>query len=353
MAKSLYEVLGVDKNATEQQIAKAYKKLAIKYHPDKQVGKSDAEKQKAEAAFKEVAAAYEVLSDKEKRQQYDMFGTVNGAPNMNNGGYTNPFGGFGFDFADLFGGGRRSGASGRQYAPGADVRMRIPLTIEEVFNGCKKTVKYKKNVRCSHCHGAGGSGKKSCPKCGGTGQIMDVRQTPFGIAQQITTCPDCRGEGYIVESRCKHCGGTGFETKEASVTVEFPAGIQDTNGLQIPGMGHEAKDSLGNNGNFIAIANYKFTQDEFEIAGYNVRHTVNIPYYDLILGCEYSLKKPDGSVRKINIASCTPNGKQIRLYKDGIAGKGDYYITLNAQFPESLSPADQVALEQVRRNHQD
>lgn len=353
MDKNLYDILGVKKTASEKEIQKAYKKLALKYHPDKQVGKSDEEKKKAEEVFKEAAMAYDVLNDKEKRQQYDMFGTVGGSPNMGGYGNSNPFsgGGFPFGFEDLFGYGRRSGGSGRSYAPGADARMRIPLTIEEVYSGCKKTVKYKKNVRCSHCHGDGGTGKKVCPNCGGTGQVMNVQQTAFGIAQQITTCRDCKGTGYIVEKKCTHCSGTGFTQKDSTVTIEFPAGIQNGNGIQVPGAGHEAKDSHGSNGNFLAVVDYAFKEDEYEVSNYNVRQTVHVPYYDMLLGSEIEIKLPDGRVRKINLDECTPHGKQIRLYKDGISGHGDYYLTIVGDMPSTLSVADKAALEQIRINN--
>lgn len=356
MEKNLYDILGVSKDATEQQISKAYKKLAVKYHPDKQVGKSDQEKKEAEEKFKEATKAYEILTDKDKRQKYDTFGTIDGnIPNM--GGYSNPFTGGGFpdiDIADLFGYGRgRAGAQANRHAPGKDIRMTVPLTLEDIYNGCKKTLKYKKNIRCAFCHGDGGTGKKTCPRCGGTGQAYEVRQTAFGIAQQVFTCPECKGTGFITEHKCDKCKGTGFSQKDATVTVEFPAGIQYQNGLQIPGAGHESSDKLGSDGCFIAIADYAFDTSKFKIDGYDVYEYVEIPYYDLLLGCEKEIKLPNGQKRKVKISECTPDRKKIRLYRDGIAPKntglcGDYYIIIKAVYPDTLLKTEREHLEKIK-----
>lgn len=361
MRKDYYNILGVNKNATAKEIQKAYKKAALKYHPDKQVGKTEEEKKAAEEQFKLVAEAYECLSDENKKQHYDTFGTMDNFANGNGfnttewGNMNDPF----EMFANMFGGGRssfRGGFSGsaaqqQKRQPGNDVRMRIPVTIEDIFNGVTKKVKYKRYVRCATCHGEGGSGVKTCSRCGGTGQIMETKQTPFGYAQNIRTCPVCHGAGETVTNQCATCNGTGFKEVEEIIELNLPAGMQNGNGFQVTGKGSEAKSSLGSNGNFIAIVQYQINSDKYVVEGNDVLERIYIPYYDILLGCNYKVKLPNGKEHTLNIESCTPEGKVIRLYKEGINNIGDYYFEIHYQFPEKLSDADRKAMEQIKVNN--
>lgn len=355
MRKDYYQILGVDRNADAKAISKAYKRLCLRYHPDKQVGKSDEEKKEAEEQFKLIAEAYDCLSDENKRQHYDTFGSMD---NFNNqSGYNNAWsGGDPFDiFAQMFGGRRTGGFSGsaaqqKKREPGSDVRMRIPVTIEDIFNGVTKKVKYKRYVRCSSCHGEGGTGVHTCPKCGGTGQVMETHRTPFGYTQQISTCSVCKGTGEVVDKKCTTCNGTGFKEIEEIIEMNFPAGMQNGNGFQYTGKGNEAKSSLGSNGNFIAIVQYQIDSERYVIEGNDVLERIYIPYYDILLGCEHKVVLPNGKEHVLNIESCTPEGKVIKLYRAGLQGLGDYYFEIHYKFPDTLSDSDRKALEQIKVN---
>jgi molecular chaperone DnaJ len=356
MAKDLYETLGVNKNNfSEQELKTNYRKLSRKYHPDMQKGKSKKEQQEAEEKFKEISHAYEVLSDPEKKNNYDMFGDENGqASGM--GGF-NPFGGgfnpFG-DFFNPFGGGARH-SSFNNVQPGKNIQMKIPVTIEELFNGLKKTVKYTKQVRCINCHGSGGTGQKPCPKCHGTGRFTKREMHNGWQRIEETVCPHCGGSGMIVENKCSTCNGTGFSNKEVTLDIEFPPGIPNNTGIVFNDKGSESKSVKGENGDFIAITNYKIDSDKYEVNGLNVVEHVYIPYYDILLGCSYTVHIPNGKSKIIKIASCTKEGKVMRLQGQGIKSntgqQGDYYVCIHYQIPEYLKDKEVEHLEIIKNLH--
>lgn len=355
MNKDLYEILGLTKQTFSEKACKRnYKKLAIKYHPDKQTGKSDQEKKEAEEKFKEIQHAYNVLSDPEKRKNYDMFGDENAsAPS---GGFGDIFGGFG-DFFGGFGhfnpfGGNR--ARSQQVRPGGDVQMQIPVTIEDLFNGLKKTVKYKIKVRCISCHGKGGTGQKPCSKCNGTGRVVTQQSSGRGWTQiQESECPQCHGTGMYVENKCTHCSGSGFEEKEITLDIEFPAGIANNTGVVYYGKGYESKDHRGENGNFIAISKYEIDEDKYLVEGLNVMEHVHIPYYDVLLGCSYTVNIPNGKQKSVKIKPCTPDGTLLKLTKEGIKDnvghQGDYFICVHIKMPENLTTVEKAHLEEIKR----
>ena len=364
MAKDLYAVLGLNKNTfTEKECKKKYKKLVLKYHPDKQAGKSEEEKQKAAEKFKEVQHAYDILSDPEKRQNYDMFGEAginyDNAPGGRHNNF-NPFSGFasmfGFDGDfDPFSGRRNRGGYGKRIQPGEDVQMKIPVTIEDLFNGLKKTVKYPTKVRCTSCHGKGGTEQITCPKCNGTGVLVIQQSMGQGwMKTQQTVCPECHGSGMTVKNKCSHCHGTGYETKEVTLDIEFPPGIPNDTDVIYYGKGYESRDYHGENGNFIAISKYDIDEDRYMIDGLNVLEHVHIPYYDVLLGCNITVNIPNGTNKSVKIKPCTIDGTVLKLSNEGIKDKmghkGDYYICVHLLLPEALSTVEKAHLEEIKRS---
>lgn len=373
MSKNYYEILGLKKEATEKEIKSAFRKLSLKYHPDKQVGKSDAEKKAAEDKFKEINEAYSVLSDPEKKQKYDTFGSVDG----------NPGGGFGGSWSDLFRGaggfgggsqfggwddifrdienarnGRRSGGRNSGWnnvneviEDGGDVRMTIPLTIEDIFNGCTKKVKFNRNTRCPNCHGEGGTGKHVCAYCNGTGLITRLSRNGYMTVQETAPCPHCNGKGTVVDTKCPTCNGTGFKQTSNTVDVVFPAGIPNGMGVVVNGQGHESNNVKGKNGNFIGIAKHMYDEDVYTVRGLDVIQKIYVDYYDLLLGCEYTVELPNKKRHKLNLVSCIQEGKLLRLRNEGIKNgsqTGDYYLEIHYQMPDKLSEEERKQLINIK-----
>ena len=360
MNKEYYQILGLKKGASDDEIKKAFRKLSIKYHPDKQAGKSDKEKKEAEDKFKEINEAYQILSDPVKKNNYDKYGNPegNGFSGHDNG--FNPFSKMsGFDdiFNSVFG----NGGSRKQYkkwkqttAPGTDIRMNVPLTIEEIFNGCTKKLKFEKYVRCSNCHGEGGSGKTVCPFCNGEGVIRETANTPFGIMIQDTECPHCHGTGYTTKYKCPTCNGTGLKKVEVVEEVTFAPGIPNGWAVQKEGAGNESKDKNMKNGSFFAFANYNIDETKYIIHNLDVIEKINISYYDLLLGCDYILELPNHEKKKIKLPECTPEGKLFKLKNCGITDPygrtGDYYIEVHYAIPETLTDNEKSCLQTIKNS---
>lgn len=354
MSKNYYDILGVSKDADESKIKSAYRKLCLKYHPDKLAKKSEKEKQEGEAKFKEINEAYQILSDPDKKKQYDTFGTVD---NMGSG-----MGGNGFDnmddlfsmFSGMHGFGGNSGFKNRQQPQiqkGSSIKMKIPVTIDELFNGCTKKVKYTISTRCPNCHGVGGTGQHMCPSCHGTGQKIKTTRQGFAVYQEVMACPQCNGTGFVVDNKCMTCGGSGFRQSSRTAEVTFKSGIQNGEFVIINNAGNESKDKRGANGDFIAQASYNIDPSKYEVRGLDVVEHVYIPYYDLLLGCEYDVKIPNGITRKIKLDSCIHNKKLIKLYREGLKRDnkvGDYYVEINYAFPESLTDEERKCIENIK-----
>ena len=375
--RDYYEVLGVAKNATEQEIKAAYKKMAIKYHPDRQGDKSEAEKKEAEAKFKEAAEAYDVLHDPQKRQRYDQFGFagVGGAgSSYQNMSMDDIFSQFGDIFSDLFGGGASFGGGfnpfgsafgggfggGRgQRKPqhkGGDLRLKVRLSLKECATGVTKKFKVKKKVTCNHCHGSGtenGSGDtQTCPTCHGTGYVLRQQRSVFGMMQTQSVCPDCQGEGTIIKNKCHLCGGTGVTTGEEVVEVKIPAGVQDGMVLNVPGKGDAAIHNgiPGDIQVFIEVEKDKdFVRQDNDII-YNL--LIDVP--TAILGGSVEVPTLDGKV-KLKIEPGTQPGKVLRLRGKGLPalqgygyGNGDQIVNVSVYIPETLSRDEKEAVEKMR-----
>jgi chaperone protein DnaJ len=363
MAKrDYYEVLEVSKSASVDEIKKAYRKLAIKYHPDRNPG--DAE---AETKFKEAAEAYDVLHDPQKRQQYDQFGFD--APSGGFGGGS-PFGGAGgFSMDDIFsmfgdvfgghGGGFGGFGGGGQQAPkyrGSDLRLKVRLSLQEVATGVTKKFKVRKDVTCEHCHGTGaegGSGTETCPNCHGSGVEIRTQQSMFGMIQTQTACHVCGGEGTIIKNKCTHCQGEGVVKGEEVVEINIPAGVAEGMVVNVPGKGNAGKHN-GVTGN-IQVYIEEEPNETFVRDGQNVIYNLLLDFPTAVLGGQVEIPTIDGSNVKIKIEPGTQPGKTLRLRGKGLpavqgygTGIGDLVVHISIYVPKELTKSEKKAIEELR-----
>ncbi len=353
--RDYYQVLGVDKSSSPADLKKAYRNLAKKYHPD--VNPGDAS---AEAAFKEVNEAYEVLSDSEKRSRYDQFGHAGVDPSYGSGG-----GGFGFgdiDLGDLFGsffGGGFSGG-GRARNPnapikGTDIRTQIVLTFEEAALGCKKEINITRQESCKVCDGTGaaeGTTPDICPDCSGSGQIKVSQMTPFGAIQSSRPCNRCSGTGKIIKTPCPECGGGGRIRKTKKLEVNVPAGIDDGQTFQLRGQGDQGKNG-GPYGDCNVTVSVK-PHALFERDGFDVWCEMPVTYAQAVLGDELTVPTLEGKV-KYNVSEGTQPGTVFRLRNRGISyingrGKGDQYVRLVVEVPKNLNSRQKEALREFEKS---
>ena len=362
MAKrDYYEVLGVDKNATEDQIKKAYRKIAIKYHPDRNPGDKNAEEK-----FKEAAEAYDVLHDPQKRQQYDQFGFD--GPGM--GGFGGGFsGGFSMDdifsmFGDVFGGrggfGGFGGGRSRQPAQfrGADLRLKVKLTLQEIATGTTKKFKVRKDVSCPHCHGSGaeaGSSSETCPNCHGSGVEIRTQQSIFGMMQTQSTCHVCGGEGTIIKNKCAHCHGEGVVKGEEVVEINIPAGVAEGMVVNVPGKGNAGRHN-GVNGD-IQVFIEEEPNDTFIRDGNNLLYNLLLDFPTAALGGTVDIPTIEGNTVKIKIEPGTQPGKTLRLRDKGLEPvrgygneKGDLIVNISGDVPKTLSKEEKKAVEQFKES---
>jgi len=372
--RDYYEVLGVAKTATADEIKSAYRKLALKWHPDRWVNGSDAEKKTAEENFKEAAEAYSILSDPDKRAKYDKFGFAaeqmgGGAGGFDFGGMDindflrNIFGGsFGFDFGgggfSGFGGfGGAQENAGPRVLRGRDIRTSVKLTLEEIANGCEKEISLERARPCPDCGGKGtknDSDIKTCPTCGGQGRVRQQTRSLFGMGYTIGTCPQCNGEGKIISNPCKRCNGTGLERKREMVRVRIPAGVEDGMQITIRGEGHSAPHG-GVNGDLLVVIN-ELPHPQLQRDGNNLFHTRTISVLDAMLGCEVSVPCLDGSY-KVKVEPGTQSGTVVKLRGKGLPsvqgygrGTGDLYVKFQVWVPHKLSKSEKEVLESMRNN---
>ncbi len=344
--KDYYEVLGVDKNASQAEIKSAFRKMAKKYHPD--INKEEG----AEAKFKEVGEAYSVLGDEQKRKQYDQFGHAafeNGAggnPYGNYGGFSG-FQGFedidlGDIFEDMFGAGfgfsSRRGAKKNRARKGDDTLVRVNLTFEEAIFGCKKELKLDLDEDCATCNGKGGFDEKTCSTCGGTGRVVSQTQSIFGVIQQQTTCPDCGGTGRTFGRVCSDCKGHGHVTKNKTIEVDIPAGVDNGSELRITGKGSKGFNG-GPNGDI--YIQFKVKEHAiFQREGDDIYLDLPITITEAVLGCKKEIPTVYGNL-VIEIDAGTQAGTKLRIKSKGVpnvrTGKnGDMYVIVNVLIPEKL-----------------
>ena len=363
--RDYYEVLGLQKGASEDEIKGAYRKAALKWHPDRWVSGTDAEKKTAESNFKEASEAYSVLSDPQKRAKYDQFGFagVDGAagPDFSQGFgnlndiLNNLFGGAFGGFSGFGGFGGFGGQSQQRTMRGRDIRTRVKLTLEEINTGCTKDVTIERNRPCPTCGGKGAKNSsdiKTCPTCNGTGQVQHMANSIFGRTVTYGVCPQCGGEGKIVSNPCGHCKGSGLVRQKDTIKVKIPAGVED--GMQIPleGEGHSAPRG-GVNGSLLVVVEEQ-PHSQFKRDGVNLFYTRVISIADAILGCEISIPCLDGA-QTMKLDAGTQSGTVIKLRGKGLPsvqgyGKGDLYVKILVWIPRKLSRNEREAIEKLRNS---
>ena len=352
--RDFYEVLGVNKGASDDEIKKAYKKMARKYHPD-----LNPDNKEAEEKFKEVNEAYEILSDADKKARYDQFGHAGVDPNFGAGGFGGGFDG-GFDFGDLgdifgsfFGGG--FGGGGRRSNPnapqrGESIRLSLTISFEEAAFGCEKEVTVERMEQCGTCGGNGcaaGTQPEVCSECRGTGQVQVRRQTPMGVFATTTTCPKCGGKGKIIHQPCNDCRGAGVVRKRKTIQASIPAGIDNSQTISIRGQGHAGKNG-GPAGDLLITITVR-PHELFRREGTSVLCEAPITFAQAVLGAELEIPTIDGKV-KYDLPEGTQSGTTFRLKGKGIPsingrGRGDQYVTVYIETPRNLNKEQKEALK--------
>ena len=356
--RDYYEVLGVDRNASQDEIKKAYRKIAIKYHPDRNPGNAEAEEK-----FKEAAEAYGVLQDEEKRRQYDQFGF--------DGPQAGGFGGAGMDmsdifsmFGDIFGGGGFGGFGGRSQGHtqarfrGSDLRLKVKLSLSEIQTGVTKKFKLRKDITCEHCHGTGaegGSQPETCPTCHGSGVTVKTVRTMLGMMQTQAECPTCHGEGTVITHKCSACHGEGVVKGEEVVEIKIPAGVSQGMVVNVPGKGNAGKHN-GVPGN-IQVFIEEEPNDVFVRDGNDVIYNLLLDFPTAALGGEAKIPTIDNKTVTINIEPGTQPGKTLRLRGKGLpavqgygSGKGDLVVNISVYVPKTLSREEKEAIETFRKS---
>lgn len=359
--RDYYEVLGVSKGASADEIKKSYRKIAMQFHPDRNPGDKEAEEK-----FKEAAEAYEILSDSEKKAQYDRFGHAGlsgagrggGSGNMNMDDIFSQFGDiFGDDvFGSFFGGGSRTRSSGGQRTRGtrgSNLRIKMKLTYEEIAKGVSKNIKVKKYISCATCGGSGAKDKSSvqtCGTCGGNGQVRKVTNTFLGQMQTVTTCPTCNGEGSTIASKCPNCKGEGRVHAEETITLDIPAGVKDGMQLSVSRQGN-AGERGGPPGDLIIVIEEE-THKELQRDGLNVIYDLFLSFPDAVFGTQVEVPTVDGHA-KVKIPPGTQSGKILRLKGKGFPSvnsyeKGDQLVHINVWTPQNLSSEEKAMMEKLK-----
>ena len=360
--RDYYEVLGVSKDADEATLKKAYRQVAKKYHPDMNPGDAEAEKK-----FKEASEAYAVLSDPEKRRQYDQFGhaAFDGSAGAGGG-----YGGFDFNgadfgdifgdiFGDLFGGGRRGGRANQGPMKGMNIRKSVRITFEEAVFGCEKELDVVLKDPCPKCNGTGakpGTSPETCPKCGGKGQVVYTQQSFFGTVQNVQTCPDCQGTGKIIKEKCPDCHGQGYTSKKEKLQVSIPAGIDHGQSVRLRGKGEPGKNG-GARGDLL-VEVYVERHKDFQRMDYDIYSTVRISYPRAVLGGDVVIPTIDGDVA-YNVKAGTQTGTRVRLRGKGVPSlrnrkmRGNHYVDLVVDVPTKLTKEQKKLLEQLDKSFED
>lgn len=353
--RDYYEVLGVDRSADDAALKKAYRVLAKKYHPDTNPGDKE-----AEAKFKEASEAYAVLSDPDKRRQYDQFGHAAFEGGAGGGGFSGMdmddiFGSFGDIFGDLFGGGFGSRRRTDPNAPqrGANLRTQVRITFEEACFGTEKEIEIPSKAECKKCGGSGakpGTSPVTCGQCGGKGQVVHTQQSLFGMVQNVTVCPACHGKGKIIKEKCPDCNGNGYISKKEKLQVTIPAGIDHGQSVRLRGKGEPGTNG-GSRGDLL-VEVYVEPNKEFQRRDYDIYSTALISFPRAALGGDIIIHTIDGDVA-YNVKAGTQTGTRVRLRGKGVPSlrnkkmRGNHYVDLVVDVPTSLTREQKKLLEQL------
>ncbi len=355
--RDYYEILGVTKGASDEEIKKAYRKKAIQYHPDKNPGDKEAEEH-----FKEAAEAYEVLSNADKRARYDQYGhaAMNGSGFGGGGGMNmdDIFSHFGDIFGGHFGGfGGFGGSSrsGQRVNRGSDLRVRVKLTLSEIMNGCEKKIKVNKYVTCDHCDGSGAKDShsvKTCSTCNGSGHVTRVQRTILGNMQTQSVCPSCGGDGKTITDKCPHCNGEGITRKEEIIEINIPAGVAEGMQLSMQGKGNAARRG-GINGDLLIVIE-EIEHDTLIRDGNNLIYNLLLDIPTAILGDNVEVPTVDGKV-KVKIDKGTQPGKVLRLRNKGLPdvnryGNGDLLVNIGVYIPDNISSDEKKTIEKLSQS---
>lgn len=364
--KDYYDLLGVQKGATDQEIKAAYKKKVMQFHPDRFATKSEAERKGAEDKFKEINHAYDILGDPQKKSNYDQFGSEDGGMGGFNGGggtaggnYTGGFGGFEDIINDLFGGmGGRRRTNPNRPIDGEDIVMRLELTFEEAVFGCEKQVKLYRSEKCKDCNGSGAKDPqsvKTCTRCGGSGVVTMTQQTIFGITQTQAVCPDCNGSGKIISDKCTTCKGNGNIKRERVLPVNVPAGADDGQSITYYNEGEAGKNG-GANGSLVIKLKVKPHQ-LFERHGYDLYMAMPISFVDATMGAKLKVPTTKTPIT-YTVPPGTQSGTRFRLKGYGVkflnkSQYGDLYVTVTVETPVKLNRKQEALLEEFKNSLDD
>ena len=367
--RDYYEVLGVNKDSSPDEIKSAYRKAALKWHPDKWVNGTDEEKKTAEEKFKEASEAYSVLSDPDKKARYDRYGFAGmDGGSAGAGGYGGfgdfdlndilnsvfgsgfNFGGFGSGFSS-FGG---SGRGGTVKQRGSNIRVKVKLNLQEIAHGVKKKIKVSKHVACSHCHGSGSEdgSTETCPTCHGRGQVVQTVNSFFGQMQTASTCPTCGGLGTVIKKKCTHCGGEGIVKGDEIIEIDIPAGVGEGMQLTVRGKGNAGPHN-GVSGDLLVLIEEEAHPD-FERDESNLIYNLFITIPEAIMGTQAEVPTVDGKVR-VKITPGTQSGKVLRLRGKGLPilngyGSGDMLVNVNVWVPKKVSKKEEELLQQLAQS---
>ena len=359
--KDLYEILGLSRDASESDIKKAYKQLAMRYHPDRQANKSDKEKKEAEEKFKEVSWAYSILSDAEKKQRDDQFGITDDQQQMGGGfdpseifkhfmgGFSSFFGNDDDNdpFGSFFGGGRRQTQTGP--TKGKSVNMQIPVDIDEICNGIHRDIEYDIQGKCSKCNGKGGEGVETCSHCHGTGMITETQRTGWGIMQNSHPCQYCNGTGKTMKHKCDKCHGSGMQIKSVKVKVDIAGGFENGYRQRFNEMGYESLNG-GQNGDLYLSLIYQYDTSKYSIQGNTIYEIIEIPYYNCILGCEKEVILPNKEKIKIKVPEYSKDNTLIMTNKR--FGRMNYCYVVRVKMPTYIRNKEKDLLKQIQKeNH--
>lgn len=341
MSKDYYKILGVQKNASEGEIKKAYRKLSKEYHPDVNPDGED--------KFKEIAEAYDTLGDKEKRANYDRYGSA--GPR----GGRNPFQGQSMeDIMREFGFGGGGNPFGRQQQRrGHDLVLNVRITLEEVHNGVVKKFKYRRNAPCSTCNTEGGTGSKTCTTCNGSGSVMHIHNTPMGQMRQVVDCHVCDATGVIYDNTCGTCHGAGVKNQEETLEVKIPKGVRDGDAMQYRSMGHAVKRGVTGN---VIVKIFVNKHDDFVRSGDDLRYTLKLKYHQLVLGDKVEVPTIEGGIIRVTVPAYSNVGDNLRIVNKGLTKmntntRGDMIIILDIDMPKILEDEEKELLIKMKNFH--